>query len=189
MNITSRGNRMNSSLKMMLLASVIGSATFTGTADAVITEHVFAANSVNYCQAFTPGPANTIRNRVIGAENVGSSPIAVACNFHAMLNGSSGSAPPHRIEMAFVNTNASGSFTISCTLLTGGPALGIGYVSTKTTPSMPAGGTAVLTWTAADNPIGGATHLGSPWLGINCTLPQGGLIGETAVAWNQDNGV
>jgi hypothetical protein len=181
---------MTNQLKIACLASMVACATLAGRADAVVTEHAFASNAINYCQAFTPGPANTIRNRVIGSENVGNASIAVACNFHAMHNGDFvNTEPPREIQMGFANVNPSGSFTISCTLLTGGPANGVGYIVAKTTSSIPAGGTAVLTWDETDNPTGGATNLGDFWLGINCTLPPGGLMGETLVLWTQDNGI
>ena len=63
---------MNNGLKLGLLSVAAGLAMHAGNANAEVAMHTFSGNAVNYCQAFTPGPANTIRNRVIGAENIGS---------------------------------------------------------------------------------------------------------------------
>jgi hypothetical protein len=110
---------MNHALKAAWLDSTIGCTTLAGRADVALAEHAFVSNAINYCQFFTPGPANTIRNRVIGSEHLGNVPIAVACNFHATGNGHETSELHHRILLAFSNTNASGSFTITSALLTG----------------------------------------------------------------------
>jgi hypothetical protein len=179
---------MNTAFKACLLASAVVCATWAGGADAAVVEHVMPSNAVNYCQSFTPGPGNTVRNRVVGVENVGTSPVAVACNFHTILNNNAGSEPPHRLQMVFANTNDEGAIQVSCVLLTGGPGFGVGYVVGKRTLPIPAGATAQLSWDATDVPRSGATHLGNPFIGVNCALPPGGLIGGTIVRWRQDNG-
>jgi hypothetical protein len=65
------------------------------------------------------------------------------------------------------------------------------YISTKTTSAIAAGGVSqsALTWTPADNPVGGSTTLGNALIGINCTLPQGAVINDTYFNWTQDNGI
>jgi hypothetical protein len=180
---------MNRAVETGLLAAALGCAMLAGRADAAVVEHVMPSNAVNYCQSFNPGPANTIRNRVIGVENAGSAPVAVACNFHSIFTAGSGSEPPHRLQIVFANTNDGGAIHVTCALLTGGPGFGVGYAVVKTTPAIPAGATAQLTWDATDVPRSGATNLGNPFIGVNCALPPGGLMGGTIVRWRQDNGI
>lgn len=184
---------MNNTLKIGLLAASVGIALHSGAAEAAVANHSFISNSVNYCQAFTPGVTNTVRNRVVGAENVGSNPIAVACNFHTMFNGAAGITPPTSITMWFANNNVVGDLMVTCTLLTGWQGQGgtSQYAVTKTTTAIPSGGTAQrsLTWATADNPNAGATSLGNYRVGINCTLPQGAVMNDSVVNWPQDNGV
>lgn len=184
---------MNNTLKIGLLVAAIGVAVPATGAHAAVVGHTFVSNSVNYCQAFTPGPANTIRNRVVGAENVGTAAIAVACNFHSMFNGATGSANPRAVSMWFANNNATGSLTVTCTLLTGYQSQGgtTQYAVTKTTGAIAAGGNAqsFVSFTQADNPTAAATTLGNPLIGINCTLPQGAVMNDTYLTWDMDNGV
>src|SRR5688572_13240401 len=99
-------------------------------AQALVLEHSFSANAVNICGAFTPGVTNTIRNRVVGLENVGS-PLAVACAFQSMNNILSGD--PKRLVLFFSNTSNS-HFEINCTLLSSafGNLGSGGYVVNKT---------------------------------------------------------
>jgi hypothetical protein len=184
---------MNISLKACLLVVGVGMAVTAADATAAVASHSFRSNSVNYCQAFTPGPANTIRNRVVGAENVGTASIAVACNFASMSNGGVGVTNPTNVYVYFANNNTTGTLTVTCTLLTGYQAQGgtTQYASTKTTAAIAAGGTsqAFLTWGPTDNPNAGATTLGNSLIGINCTLPQGAVINDTYFFWTQDNGI
>ena len=110
---------MNNALKFGLLATGLGLAMNATTARATVEYFDFDSNAVNYCQAFTPGPANTIRNRVVGSENVGTATMNVACNFHSMYGDNTTASNPSDLYVYFSNNNASGTVTISCTLLTG----------------------------------------------------------------------
>jgi hypothetical protein len=178
------------SVKFGLTTLALAAALHVDTAEAAVAQHYTYSNSVNYCQAFTPGPANTVRNRVVGAENVGEAPIAVACNFASSWNGAAGNTAPTRVSMYFANNNPSEAVIVTCTMLTGYQT-SIGYTVTKATTSIPAGGTSQrnLSWNAADNPSPGATTLGSSLIGVNCTLPQGAVINDIFFYWNADNGV
>ena len=184
---------MNTSLKACLLVVGVGMAVTAADANAALATHSFLSNAVNYCQAFTPGPTNTIRNRIIGAENVGTAPIAVACNFTSMSNGGVGVTNPTSLSVFFANNNTGGTLTVTCTLITGYQSQGgtSQYLSTKTTSAIAAGGTsqAALSWGPADNPNAGATTLGNRLIGINCTLPQGAVINDTYFFWTPDNGI
>lgn len=183
---------MNSAIKFGLLATGMGLAMHMADAQAIVASHYFISNAVNYCQAFTPGPANTIRNRVVGAENVGTTPIALACDYHTMQNGAAGATVPTDLYIYFANDNASGTtLTVTCTLLTGYQGQSSAYTVTKTTNAIAGGGTAQvgLSWHAADNPTSGATDLGNSRIGINCTLPPGAVANASYLYWNMDNGV
>ena len=181
---------MNTGLKVGLLSVAAGLALQSGHADAAVASHLFYSNAVNYCQAFTPGPANTIRNRVVGSENVGAT-MNVACNFHAMFNGAAGNTNPTQLTVYFANNNTSGTLQVTCALLTGYQGQPSGYIVTKTTAAIAAGGIAQasLSWAAADNPVQPATTLGNSLIGINCTLPTGAVINDIALYWTMDNGV
>lgn len=81
------------------------------------------ANATNYCQAFTPGISNTIRNRAAGVENVGTSSIAVACSIDSIakvLNSAGVYISGATTSMSLRFTNGSAQpVTIPCTALTG----------------------------------------------------------------------
>jgi hypothetical protein len=180
---------MRSSFCFGLLSVAIALAAQSGTAQAAVAQHGFRGNAVNFCQAFTPGPANTIRNRVVGSENVGPNPMNVACDFHTTSNGAVGTTPPTDLWIYFSN-NTAADFTVSCTLLTGYQGQGSAYAVTKSA-TIAAGSQAVnsLHWAPADNPTAGATSLGNVLVGVNCTLPVGAVINDTYLYWNMDNGV
>ncbi|MGH6610636.1 MAG: hypothetical protein ACRECQ_10285, partial [Burkholderiaceae bacterium] len=74
---------MKMHLAASALAFAVGIACSGSVSAQALFDHSFRSNAVNYCQAFTPGSSNTIRNRVIGVENVGSASVAVACAFHS----------------------------------------------------------------------------------------------------------
>lgn len=173
---------MRNSAKTCVLAAALVTTVAAMDAKAVVLEHSFSANAVNVCAAFTPGITNTIRNRVVGVENVGP-PLAVACSFQSMNNILS--SDPKRLVLFFSNTSASG-FEINCTLLSSSFDSPGGYIVNKSV-AVPAGSISAhsIEFTAADNPTPLATTLGSRLLGVNCTLPTGGFINETRVYWDE----
>jgi len=181
---------MNNGLKLGLLSVAAGLALHAGNANAELAMHTFSGNAVNYCQAFTPGPANTIRNRVVGAENVGPNVMNVACNFHSVFNGdmNNGSSPVGL--WVYFSNNKTVPVTVYCTLLTSYQGSPDAYMVTKSV-TIPAGSQATesLSWTAEDNPAEGAADLGSDLVGINCTLPVGAVVNDTYLDWPMDNGI
>lgn len=181
---------MNNGLKLGLLSVAAGLAMHAGNANAEVALHTFSGNAVNYCQAFTPGPSNTIRNRVVGAENVGPNVMNVACNFASLYNGdmNSGSSPVGL--WVYFSNNKTVDLTVKCTLLTSYQGSETAYMVTKSVV-VPAGSQATesLSWTAEDNPAENATDLGSDLVGINCTLPVGAVINDTYLDWAMDNGI
>lgn len=177
--------------KLGLLVAALGFGLAAGNAGAVVADHYFDSNAVNYCQAFTPGVTNTIRNRVVGAENIGTANITVACNFSSMWNGADSTTNPTSVQIYFSN-NSTANITISCTLLTGWQGAPDTYTVTKSV-LVPAKATSDdgynLQWTADDNPADGASDLGNALIGINCVLPPHGVLNDTYVDWNMDNGI
>ena len=177
-------------LKISLMTLAIGAAFHTADSKAAVAYQVVWSNAVNYCQAFTPGVSNTIRNRVIGSENIGTASIAVACNLASFNNGAAGNAPIDAFVTYFTNTTAA-DVSVSCTMLTGtaGNLTGGSYVVPKTV-TVPAGGSAGLGWDPSDNPTAGATDLGDGYaVGVNCILPQHVTLGLIGYEWQADNGV
>ena len=157
-------------------------------AHAEVATHELMSNAISKCQAFTPGPTNTIRNRVVGSENIGAK-MNVACAFDMMTNGAT-SASPKSLVVYFSN-NGTSPVTVTCTLLTGYQGDSGMYMVTKTTAPIGPGGTdqQYLQWDATDNPSFGATDLGNQLVGINCALPTNAVINDTYLDWDQDNGV
>lgn len=182
---------MNNMLKSGLLTLGLGIAFCPTDAGAALVNHTAFSNAVNHCQAFTPGPSNTIRNRVIGSENIGD-PIAVACNFTTLLNGAPGNTNITSVAIFFTN-NSGVPASVTCTLLTGTSAgiagAGVTYAVAKSTPAIAAGGASSVLWTTADNPTPGATDMGNLLVGVNCTLPTSVIMSATRVIWTADNGV
>jgi hypothetical protein len=145
-----------------LVAALGGLLAPVSSTQAAEVGHFISSNAVDKCQAFTPGITNTIRNRVIGAENVGASPIAVACVFQLSENYGMGSAITDDLSISFASTNPA-PVTVNCTMLPGSKAFdGIGTAVNQSVDLAAGSGTGELEFTG-------------PWsvfsIGINCTLP------------------
>lgn len=175
-------------MKVGLLVSGLGFAMAASNAQAAVTVHEFDGNAVNYCQAFTPGPANTIRNRAVGSENVGTVPINLACNWHSTF-GDASTALPDSLDVWFYN-NTAANITVTCSLLTGYQGQGAPgqYLVTKSAVVAP-GTQSDIFWNQADNPTAGATTFGNNLININCTMPPGAIANDTYMTWKQDNGI
>ena len=169
-----------------VLTFAIGAVVASGASHAVVVNKVMAANAPAHCQAFTPGPSNTIRNRVIGSENVGPSPIAVACTFEKPIGESASYV--QIVDMWFTNNNAAGTINVNCTLLTGYQGQG-GAVIINKSVNIAAGEQEGIDFTADDTPDGADVDLGDHLVGVNCTLPTGAVINDTYIYWQENNGV
>ena len=176
-------------MKAGLLVTGLGFAMGASNANAALSAHEFDGNAVNYCQAFTPGPANTIRNRAVGAENVGTVPINIACSWHSTF-GDFGATNPTSLDVNFYN-NTNAPMTVTCSMFNGYQTQGgTGqYLSTKSTATMAPHTQADILWDSTSNPNTGATDLGNNLININCTLPPGAVVNDTYLYWMQDNGV
>lgn len=91
--------------------------------------HYVSSNAVDKCQAFTPGVTNTIRNRVAGAQNIGSQPIAVACVFEVSETYGLGS-PTVDDAYVYIRNDAAAQVTVNCSLLPGDPS-NLGTIITR----------------------------------------------------------
>jgi len=135
-----------------------------------------SSNAVDKCQAFTPGISNTIRNRVVGAENSGTATIAVACVFELQEVYGAATVITDDITVSFRN-NGTTPTTVTCTLLPGTLGASLGVAVTQTTGSMPVGGGASTTFTG-------------PWsvygIGVNCSLPPAVILNHTVIRYRND---
>jgi hypothetical protein len=180
---------MNNALKMGLLTLALGAVFGPTDANAAVATYISYSNATNYCQAFTPGVTNTIRNRVHGSENIGD-PLAVACSFPLTTNGAAGQGNLSEIGIWFAN-NGTVATTVTCTMLTGAPS-GISnpiYAVTKVSASIAPGSFNSILFTAADNPTAGSLDFGNLVVGVNCTLPTNMILSATRIKWSADNGV
>ncbi|MCY7354141.1 MAG: hypothetical protein LH470_03515 [Lysobacter sp.] len=177
---------MNNSVKFAAITLAIGSVFAASSSQAALVTYVETANAPSHCQAFTPGVSNTIRNRVVGSENIGT-PIAVACAYQKPFSATS--TAPTRVELWFSN-NTTAAFTVNCTLLTGWQGA-TGAVAVNKSVSVPASSNSAtfIAYTAADTPSTTDTDLGFDQVGVNCTLPTGAVINDSYVSYQDENGV
>ena len=175
---------MDIAIKSCFATLVVVVVFATANAAAESQVYVNYGNAPAHCQAFTPGPTNTIRNRVTGSENVGAT-MNVACAFE---NISSGDYGQETFEAGLrISNSGSTPIAVTCSELSGyfGDA---GTVVTKTTPSIAASDSATLDFTSDDTPDPDDTTLGYA-VGINCILPTHAVMSETYASWVDEDGV
>jgi len=169
---------MNMLFKGMVPTALIGLLIGINPAARAEQSHFVSSNAVDKCQAFTPGVTNTIRNRVAGAENVGTQAIAVACAFELAETYGMGSATVDNVYVYLKNGSAN-EVTISCTLLPGTnwASDGVGTLVTQSA-------------TLAAGAAGSVSYTG-PWsvygIGVNCNLPPQGTVLGTVVRYRNDS--
>jgi hypothetical protein len=176
---------MNHAIKASILTIGLGVAFMSADSNAAMVVYGSAANAPGRCQAFTPGITNTIRNRVIGAENVGS-PIAVACDFETTFSEISTNALA--VDMWFSYNGSSGPVNVSCTMLNGWQGAE-GAVLVNKVASVASGEQSEIEFTSDDTPDETDTDLGFLLVGVNCTLPTNAVINDTYVYWADEDGV
>ena len=152
-----------------------------GASPAALAEqsHFVSSNAVDKCQAFTPGVTNTIRNRVAGAENVGTQPIAVACTFELAETYGAGSATVDGVEVRISN-GSSANMSVSCTMLPGTSwaSDGLGTLDTKSVSIAP-GATGQFLYNSGPYSVFG--------IGVNCILPPQATIVGTVIRYRNDS--
>jgi hypothetical protein len=180
-SIHSKEMNMNVLSKTMVPTALVGLLLGFNPAAKAEQSHFVTSNAVDKCQAFTPGVTNTIRNRVTGAENVGSSAIPVACDFELSETYGLGYPTIDDVYIALKNGSAT-DMDISCTLLPGSLfETGAGSLSTKTITLTP-GQVYYIRWSTGD---------GAPWstnaIGATCSLPPQGQIVHTILRYRNDS--
>lgn len=176
---------MNIAVKSCSMTLAVASLFAAAGAQAASEIYINDANAPARCQAFNPGPSNTVRNRVTGSENIGA-PMNVACAFENISSFDYGLAPfSAGVQL---HNNGSTAFTVTCSELSGyfGEA---GTVLTKTTSSIDPGTSGSVEFTADDTPDANDTDLGSYAVGIVCNLPTHAVMGETYSIWFDEDGV
>jgi hypothetical protein len=172
--------KMNLSTKAALATAFFG--LLFGASPAALAEqsHYVSSNAVDKCQAFTPGVTNTIRNRVSGAENVGTQAIAVACVFELSETYGMSSAIVDDVSV-YIKNGSSSPMTVNCSLLPGDPN-NLGTLVTKSV-DLAAGETSSIDYGTGDT--------GAPWsvfgIGVNCSVPPKAIITETVIRYRNDN--
>ena len=177
-----RGESMNPSVKASLLTLVISAAFAPAAGNAAEVPQIIASSAMAHCQAFTPGATNTIRNRVIGSENIGNT-LALACAFEVDAGAITGDGV--QSVTLYLSNIGTASLDIPCTLATGF-AGDFSFFINKTTTVAPAAKVPV-SFTPADGGSG-AVGFGDFLAGVNCTLPKNGAVYDTYVAYTVDNG-
>lgn len=168
-----------------VVALAIVAAFAAAGAGAATQYYINDANAPGRCQAYTPGPTNTVRNRVTGSENIGAA-MNIACAFESVSSEDYGSNVT-QAGVQIVN-NGSTAIAVTCSEL-GGYFDDAGVVLSKTTPSIAPGDAAYVDYTANDTPDSGDTDLGWYLVGIVCNLPTHAVMGETYAIWRDEDGV
>jgi hypothetical protein len=167
------------------MTAAIGTAFVAATAGAAVTTYYNEGNAPGHCQAFTPGPTNTVRNRVSGSENIGAA-MSVACAFENVSSAGSGSYTTSAAVVLYNNSN--GAFTVNCSELSG--YLGnTGTVLSKTSDSILPGSDTNVEFSAEDTADTSDTDLGSYSVGIVCNLPTFAVITDTYASWTDEDGI
>jgi len=166
---------MKTFVQVAMLGTGLGLALGVSAPAFAETGHYVSSNAVDKCQAFTPGVTNTIRNRVIGAENVGANPIAVACVFELSELYGAGTPIVDTVALYLRNGNLA-PIDVSCSLLPGDMVDGLGTVSNSTV-TVAAGANGLVSFTGPYNVLG---------IGVNCNLPPNVTIVKTIVRYRRD---
>jgi hypothetical protein len=172
-------------VKASLLTIGLGVAFASADSNAAMALYGSAANAPGRCQAFTPGPSNTVRNRVIGSENIGA-PMAVACDFETTY--SEASTNVLAVDMWFSNNSTAGPVTVNCTMLSGWQGAE-GAVVVNKSVVVTNGTQSEIQFSSDDTPDDTDTDLGFLLVGVNCTLPTNAVINDTYVFWGDEDGV
>ena len=172
---------MNNFAKAGMLTIALGAVFASTDSNAALVVYGSAANAPGRCQAFTPGPSNTIRNRVVGSENIGT-PIAVACDFEAGVSNTSTNVIA--VDMWFSN-NGTTPINVNCTMLNGWQGAEGAVLVNKSVSVDPGIQSEIL----FDGDDLGEADLGFSLVGVNCILPTKGVINDTYVYWGDENGV
>lgn len=175
---------MDTAIKSCLATIAVATVFAAAGARAATEAYINDANAPARCQAFNPGPSNTVRNRVTGSENIGAA-MNVACAFENVSSFDYATSVTEAGVQIINNGNA--AFAVTCSELSGyfGDS---GAVINKTSDSLAPGESQIVGFTADDTPDTGDTDLGSYAVGIVCNLPTHAVMGETYSIWYDEDG-
>jgi hypothetical protein len=177
---------MGTLFKSCLMTAAVGAAFVATATSAAVVTYYNEGNAPGRCQAFTPGPTNTVRNRVSGSENIGAA-MNVACAFENVSSAEGGSYSTSA-GISLYNNSSSNTFSVNCSELSGylGDA---GTVLSKTSESMAPGGSATVEFSADDTADVSDTDLGSFDVGVVCNLPTNAAMTDTWATWTDEDGM
>ncbi len=176
---------MNIAVKSCFATLAVATVFVAAGAQAATEAYINDANAPARCQAFTPGPTNTVRNRVTGSENIGAA-MNVACAFENVSSFDYGTnVVSAGVQIA---NNGNAAFAVTCSELSGyfGDS---GVVINKTSDSVAPGESQYVDFSSDDTPYTGDTDLCSYAVGIVCNLPTHAVMGETYSIWYDEDGI
>lgn len=146
-----------------LLATLAVAFTFAPQANAATIGSKYKINAAGNCQGALPaGPGAVLRARPLAVQNEGTITAAATCSFP--YNDTAGEEP-NMVGVRLIN-NATGSNTISCTLVSGTATSSAVYLTKSATLT---GGTqSSIIWNASELP-GAPTLIDAP--NFSCSLP------------------
>lgn len=161
-----KGENMKIVAHMSMLTLALGGLVSATTASAAdVTWHQSSTMSGN-CQSFEPGVTNTLRNRALGVENVGSATGGIACAFEPQVI--TGDAPTSYSLLMLWFHGAPGQI-VNCTLVAGHYWAKSSFMAKSVT--LDGSGDGSITWNAATT--GWDTTTGRSGLSATCNLPPG----------------
>lgn len=149
----------------MLALAIGGLLSTTDAYAADVTWHQSSTMSGN-CQSFEPGVTNTLRNRALGVENVGSATAGIACSFEPQVT--TGDAPTS-YNMLMLWFQGPVGAVVNCTVVAGHYWSRSTFLAKSVT--LGADGSGQITWNAATT--GWDTTTNKAGLSATCNLPSG----------------
>ena len=152
-----------------LLVVAIGGLVAAANASAADVTYYQSSTVSGNCQSFEPGVTNTLRNRALGVENVGSSTLGMACSFEPQTTASASSGIPTSYTSLDLWFHGTPGQVVTCTVLTGHYWSASSFMSKSVT--LNASGDGSLVWNSATT--NWSTTTGKYGLSATCMLPPG----------------
>ena len=161
---------------VLAVASVV-----SAPAQAAVEVNEVGANAVSLCQGSLPVFETLLRKRPLAVQNEGSNNTFVTCSFSTQYDADD------IFEIgyfgAFLNNIGTAPATVSCTGVAGFASQGADTVYISKSTIVPPGGEGFIFFTTVDNEGNGYY----PLVNMNCHLPPGTGITDTAVGFDVDD--
>lgn len=164
-----------------LLVLAIGGLFSAANASAADVTFYQSSTMSGNCQSFEPGVTNTLRNRALGVENVGSATLGLACSFEPQTTGSGVPTSYTSLTLWFHGTVGQ---VVTCTVLAGHYWSASSFMSQSV--ALDASGNGVLTWNSGTT--NWATTTGKYGLSATCMLPPGVWATNSHLTYVAGNG-